>query len=176
MSGTQASNSSKRILLPVRQGFVVLTLFVALLANLVPFGRFPGIPDWVALTLVFWCIHQPLRVGMGTAFILGIVMDVANASVMGQHSLAYVLLAFTGAALSRRILWFPLAQQAIHVLPMLLATQLVMVLARMVAGAEFPGLLWFLSSFTATALWHPLTHILLLPQFQPEDKDVHRPI
>ena len=176
MSGTQASNSSKRILLPVRQGFVVLTLFVALLANLVPFGRFPGLPDWVALTLVFWCIHQPLRVGMGTAFILGIVMDVANASVMGQHSLAYVLLAFTGAALSRRILWFPLAQQAIHVLPMLLATQLVMVLARMVAGAEFPGLLWFLSSFTATALWHPLTHILLLPQFQPEDKDVHRPI
>ena len=176
MSGTQASNSSKRILLPVRQGFVVLTLFVALLANLVPFGRFPGIPDWVALTLVFWCIHQPLRVGMGTAFILGIVMDVANASVMGQHSLAYVLLAFTGAALSRRILWFPLAQQAIHVLPMLLATQVVMVVARMVAGAEFPGLLWFLSSFTATALWHPLTHILLLPQFQPEDKDVHRPI
>lgn len=176
MSGTQASNASNRILLPVRQSFVVLTLFVALLANLIPFGRFPGIPDWVALTLVFWCIHQPLRVGMGTAFTLGLVMDVANASVMGQHALAYVLLAFTGAAFSRRILWFPLSQQALHILPMLLVTQVIMVVARMVAGAEFPGLLWFLSSVTATALWHPLTHVLLLPQFQPEDKDVHRPI
>jgi rod shape-determining protein MreD len=176
MSGTQASNASNRILLPVRHGFLVLTLFTALVANLVPFGRFPGIPDWVALTLVFWCIHQPLRVGMGTAFVLGLVMDVANASVMGQHALAYVLLAFTGAAFSRRILWFPLSQQALHILPMLLATQVVMVIARMVAGAEFPGLLWFLSSFTAAALWHPLTHVLLLPQFQPVDKDVHRPI
>ena len=95
---------------------------------------------------------------------------------MGQHSLAYVVLAFAGAAFSRRILWFPLSQQALHILPMLLVTQLVMVAARMTGGAEFPGVLWFLSSFTATALWHPLTHILLLPQFQPEDKDVHRPI
>jgi rod shape-determining protein MreD len=59
---------------------------------------------------------------------------------------------------------------------MLLVTQIIMVIARMVAGAEFPGFWWFLSSFTATVLWHPLTHALLLPQFQPEDKDVHRPI
>ncbi|MBK7684874.1 MAG: rod shape-determining protein MreD [Rhodocyclaceae bacterium] len=176
MSGSQASNASNRILRPVSVAFIVLTLFASMLANLIPFGRFPGIPDWVALTLVFWCIHQPLRVGMGAAFVLGLVMDVADASVMGQHSLAYVVLAFTAATLSRRILWFPLAQQAIHVLPMLLATQLIMVIARMLAGAEFPGLWWFLSSFTATALWHPLTHVLLLPQFQPEDKDVHRPI
>lgn len=139
MSGSQASNASNRILRPVSVAFIVLTLFASMLANLIPFGRFPGIPDWVALTLVFWCIHQPLRVGMGAAFVLGLVMDVADASVMGQHSLAYVVLAFTAATLSRRILWFPLAQQAIHVLPMLLATQLIMVIARMVAGAEFPA-------------------------------------
>lgn len=176
MTGSQATHASRRILLPVRRGFIPFTLFVALLANLIPFGRIPGIPDWVALTLIFWCIHQPLRVGMGTAFILGILMDVADGSVMGQHSIAYVLLAFAGAALSRRILWFPLARQAVQILPLLLAGQLVMMLTRLVVGAEFPGILWFLSSFTATALWHPLTHVLLLPQFQPEDKDVHRPI
>ena len=108
-----------------------------------PLGRFPVVPDWVALVLTFWCIHQPLKVGMGAAFVLGLVMDVADASVMGQHALAYVLLAFAASGLSRRILWFPLLQQALHVLPLLLGAQLVMLATRLVGGAEFPGVLWF---------------------------------
>ena len=57
---------------------------------------------------------------MGAAFVLGLLMDVADGSVMGQHALAYVLLAFAAGGLSRRILWFPLSQQALHVLPLLL--------------------------------------------------------
>jgi rod shape-determining protein MreD len=51
----------------------------------------------VALVLAFWCVHQPLKVGMAAGFVLGLAMDVADASVMGQHALAYVLLAY-GAA------------------------------------------------------------------------------
>ncbi|TRZ89304.1 MAG: rod shape-determining protein MreD [Rhodocyclaceae bacterium] len=172
----QPTHSSRRILLPVRNWFIVLTLFVALLLNLIPFGRLPGIPDWVALALAFWCVHQPLKVGMAAAFVLGLGMDVADASVMGQHALAYVLLAFAAAGLSRRVLWFPLSQQALQMLPLFLGTQLVMMAARMLSGAEFPGVLWFLSSFTAALLWHPVTYLLLIPQFRPEDKDVHRPI
>jgi rod shape-determining protein MreD len=69
-----------------------------------------------------------------------------------------------------------LSQQALHVLPMFLGMQLVMLVTRMVSGGEFPGVLWFLSSFTATLLWYPVTYLLLMPQFRPEDKDVHRPI
>jgi rod shape-determining protein MreD len=172
----EPTHSSRRILRPVRNWFIVLTLFIALLLNLIPFGRLPGVPDWVALVLAFWCIHQPLKVGMSAAFVLGLAMDVADASVMGQHALAYVLLAFVAAGLSRRVLWFPLAQQALHVLPMFLGMQLAMLIARLLGGAEFPGVLWFLSSFTAALLWHPVTYLLLIPQFSPEDKDVHRPI
>lgn len=176
MSSSQPTHASRRILLPARTGFIVLTLLIALLLNMVPFGRLPGIPDWVALTLAFWCIHQPLRVGMASGFFLGLAMDVADASVMGQHALAYVLLAYAAAGLSRRILWFPLSQQALHVLPLLLGTQVVMTLARMLGGAEFPGILWFLASVTATLLWHPITYVLLAPQFMPVDKDSERPI
>ena len=172
----QPNYSSRRILLPVRHWFIWLSLIVAMLANMIPVGQFPLMPDWVAMVLIFWCIHQPLKVSMGTAFILGLAMDVADASVMGQHALAYVLLAFAAAGWSRRVLWFPLSQQALHVLPMFLGMQLVMLVTRMVSGSEFPGVLWFLSSFTATLLWHPVTYLLLMPQFRPEDKDVHRPI
>jgi rod shape-determining protein MreD len=176
MAGSQPTHASRRILLPAKNWFIWLTLILALLMNLIPFGRFPGIPDWVALTLAFWCVHQPLRIGMAAAFLLGLLMDVADAAVMGQHALAYVVLAFAAGGLSRRILWFPLSQQALHVFPILLGAQMVMLLARLAGGAEFPGLLWFLSSVTATLLWHPATYLLLIPQFMPVEKDSERPI
>ncbi len=176
MSGSQPTHASRRILLPAKNWFIVMTLLFALLLNMIPFGQFPGIPDWVALVLAFWCVHQPLRVGMGAAFFLGLTMDVLDASVMGQHALAYVLLAYAAGGLSRRILWFPLTQQAIQILPLFLGTQVVMMLARMLGGADFPGLWWFLSSLSATLLWYPATFVLLAPQFMPVEKDTERPI
>lgn len=172
----QPTHSSRRILLPARVWFIYLSLLAALMLNLIPFGRLPGVPDWLALVLAFWCIHQPLKIGMGAGFLFGLAMDVANASVMGQHAFAYVLLAFAAGGLSRRILWFPLALQALHVLPLLLGTQLVMLSIRMLSGAEFPGLLFFLSSLLGALLWHPLNYLLLLPQYRPVERDDNRPI
>ncbi|MBI4986623.1 MAG: rod shape-determining protein MreD [Rhodocyclales bacterium] len=172
----QPTHSSRRILLPARAWFIVVSLGLALFVNLIPFGRLPLVPDWVALVLTFWCVHQPQRVGMGAAFVLGLAMDIADGSVMGQHALAYVPLAFAAAGLSKRILWFPLLQQALHVLPMLLAAQIIMVVARTTGGGEFPGLLYFFSSFSGALLWHPLTYLLLLPQYRPVERDENRPI
>jgi len=95
---------------------------------------------------------------------------------MGQHSLAYLMLSYAAGGLSRRILWFPLAQQALHILPLLLATQTVMVVTRLIGGADFPGWGYFLGSFSGVLLWFPLTFVLLLPQYQPIEKDENRPI
>lgn len=172
----QPTHSSSRILLPVKGWFVFFSLIAALLLNLIPTDRLPGVPDWVALTLAFWCVREPFKVGMATGFVLGIIVDVASAAVMGQHALAYVLLAYGASTLSRRVLWFPFAIQALHVFPLFLATQVVIVLARMLGGAEFPGWSYFLSSFVAALLWAPLTYVLLLPQYQPVEKDENRPI
>ncbi|MBA3903344.1 MAG: rod shape-determining protein MreD [Rhodocyclaceae bacterium] len=173
---SQPTHSSRRILLPVRQWFIVFTLLLALFLSLIPLGHAIGIPDWVALVLAFWSVREPLRVGMGAAFVLGVLMDVAAGSVMGQHALAYLLLTYGASSLSRRVLWFPLGQQALHILPMLLATQIVMVVTRLVGGADFPGFGYFLGSFTGALLWYPLTFVLLLPQYQPIEKDENRPI
>jgi rod shape-determining protein MreD len=171
-----ATHSSRRILLPVRRWFILASLIVAAVLNMIPLGQLPFIPDWVALTLCFWCIREPRKVGMGSAFILGIIMDVADASIMGQHPLAYVVLAFCANALSRRILWFPLTQQALHVLALLLLGQTVMLVARLMGGGDTPGLLYPLSSIVAAALWHPLTYTLLLPQYRATERDDTRPI
>lgn len=170
------THRSSRILRPVKPWFIVISLLLALFLEMLPLGRLHGMPDWLALALAFWSIREPYRVGMSVAFLLGITMDVVDGALLGQHALAYVLIAAGGAWLSRRILWFGLALQALHIFPMMLGMQLIMLLVRMAAGGEFPGWTWLLSALTTTLLWPPLTYLLLLPQYQPEEKDENRPI
>ena len=172
----QTTYSSSRILQPVRPWFVLLSLLAALFLNFLPTTSVVWIPDWVALVLVFWSIREPRHVGMGSGFLLGLAMDVADASLMGQHALAYVIAAYFSALFSRRILWFPLAQQALHVLPLLLIVQAVQVAIRIAPGVEFPGPLYFVGPILAAVLWPILTYLLLLPQHQPIEHDANRPI
>ena len=168
--------ASSRILQPVSPWFIALSLFIALLVNFLPTSAWPWLPDWVALVLVFWCVREPRHVGMGSGFALGLAMDVADSSVLGQHALAYVLAAYAGAWLSRRILWFPVGQQALHVLPILLLVQFVQFAVRIVPGVESPGLLYFVGPFIGVLCWLPLTFVLLLPQHRPVERDENRPI
>jgi rod shape-determining protein MreD len=171
-----ATFSSSRILQPVRPLFILVSLLAALALDFVPNTAWSWMPDWVALVIVFWSIREPRRVGMGTGFLLGLAMDVADSSLMGQHALAYVLAAYVASSLARRISWFPLGQQALHVLPLLLMVQLVQFAVRAVPGIDLPGLSYFLGPFVGALLWWPLTFILLLPQYQPLDRDANRPI
>ena len=166
----------QRILLPVNAGFMALTLVLALIFNLLPWGDITVMPDLLALVLTFWCIHQPRKIGIGTAWLLGLVMDASTGVLLGQHALAYAVLAFAAIGLYRRILWFSLWQQAAHVLLLLLASQLLMVAVGIVAGQSFPGFAYFAGSLIAAALWPTATFVLLLPQRRPESVDENRPI
>jgi len=172
----QPTSYSPRILLPVRPWFIAASLAIALLLNFLPTSAWPWMPDWVALILVFWSIREPRRVGMGIGFFLGLIMDVADASLLGQHALAYVIATYIATAISRRVLWFPLVQQALHVLPVLLIVQGVQFLVRAMPGVELPGLSYFLGPLVGTVMWLPVTFVLLLPQYRPVERDDNRPI
>jgi rod shape-determining protein MreD len=172
----QSPTRPTRILLPVQPWFIALTLALAFLLNLLPWGRWVAVPDFVALVLVFWNIHHPRRVGIGVAFLLGIGMDVHEAAVLGQHALAYTLLSYGAISLHRRVLWFTVGTQALHMLPLFLMAQLVSLLVRMAVGDPFPGVLYFLESLTQALLWPIATILLLAPQRRAIDKDETRPI
>ena len=75
-----------QLLLPVNPLFLWLSLFAALLFNMLPLGRIAAMPDMLALVLVFWNVHQPRRVGIGAAFFFGLLMDVHQGAVLGQHA------------------------------------------------------------------------------------------
>ena len=83
--------ASDQLLMPVSPLFVWSTLLVALLIDIVPLGRVPAMPDFLALVLVFWNVHQSRRVGVGIAFAFGLLIDVHSGAVLGQHALAYTL-------------------------------------------------------------------------------------
>ena len=166
----------QRILLPAKVSFIVLTVALALLFNLLPWRNTAGVPDLTAAVLAFWCIHQPRRVGIGIAWTLGLLVDVGNGALLGQHALGYAVLAFLALAVHRRIHWFPLWQQALHLLLLLLLTQLLTLVIRMAAGAGFPGWTYFAGSFICAGLWPVLSFLLLLPQRRAEMMDENRPI
>ena|SRR3974390_3049235 len=166
----------QRILLPVSVAYMALTVVLALLFNLLPWRDLMGVPDMVALVIAFWCVHQPRKMGIGVAWLVGLVMDAGNGALLGQHAFAYAFLAFGAITLHRRILWFSLWQQAAHILVLLLASQALMLGVRMIAGGAFPGFLYFASSLIAAALWPIATFLLLLPQRRPESVDENRPL
>lgn len=163
----------QELLLPVRPGFIILTLVAALLANLLPWSGWALwlVPDFVALVVLYWCIEEPRKIGFLAAWSLGLLMDIAEGSLFGQHALAYSILAYAGIALHRRVQRFSLAPQILHVIPLLLFTDLVVLLVRALAGADFPGFTYFLGSLAGAALWPALTHLLKLPQRPRPDPD-----
>ena len=168
--------SSDQLLLPVNPLFVGFSLLFALLFNLVPFGREPAMPDLLALVLVFWNVHQSRRVGVGLAFMFGVIMDVHDGAVLGQHALAYTLLSFFAITIHRRLLWFTVPSQAVQILPLFFAAHAVSLLVRMISGGMFPGWQMLLAPVFEALLWPIATWLLLAPQRRAPDPDQNRPL
>jgi rod shape-determining protein MreD len=161
------------ILLPVKPAFIVTTLVLAAIVNIMPWSGWIAWlrPDFVALLVLYWVIEQPRRVGFTAAFTLGLLMDVAEGTLLGQHALSYSILAYAGMALNRRVRRFSLTAQVAHVIPLLLLNDLIIVGVRLLAGADFPGYQYFIGSFVAGALWPIMSVLLKLPQRPRSDPD-----
>lgn len=162
---------SQTILRPVRAGTIFASFAVALLCNYLPWNNVALVPDFVALVLTFWCVRQPRLVGLGAGWLLGVLMDVGNSVLLGQHALAYSLLAFGAITLSRRILWFSLTAQALHVAALLLFAQGVAAVVRLAAGAEFPGWTIAVGPLVGAVLWPLVSALLLMPQRRQPDSE-----
>jgi len=153
------------ILRPARWSYILLTLALAVSANLL---ALPGVvqllrPDLLALTLIYWVVYHPRRVGFLPAWLLGLVMDVANGSLFGQHALAYAVLMYLSIVLHRRIVMFGMIQQMLHVFAILVATQAVMLAVRLAAGDDFPGITYFVPSVLGAVLWPALFALIRMP-------------
>jgi rod shape-determining protein MreD len=170
----------QQLLLPASPLFIWSSLLFALsinmLLNMAWLGRAAWQPDVLALVLVFWTIHQPLRVGVGAAFILGLGVDVHQGALLGQHALAYTALSFLAIAIHRRLLWFSVPSQAAQVLPLFVVAHVLALVVRLLSGGDAPGWSMLLAPFLEALLWPVVSVLLLLPQKRAPDPDANRPL
>ena len=166
----------QQLLLPVNAFFMWGSLVVALMLSMLPLGRIAWLPDFVALALVFWSIHQPHRIGMGSAFVMGLLVDVHQSAMLGQHALAYTLLCFMALIVHRRLVWFSVFSQAVQIFPMFAIAHALELLARLIAGGVFPGYDIMLAPVIEAALWPIVSAVLLAPQRRAPERDAHRPL
>jgi rod shape-determining protein MreD len=176
-AGAASAQRGQQVLRPVSPLFMWATMATGLALDLLPWGRTPLVPDFLALALVFWNVHQPRRVGMGAAFLFGLLMDVHDGALFGEHALAYTLLSYGAIALHRRIQWFPVLSQSLFVLPLLLVAQLASAAVRLwVGGASGSWWVGLSESVVGTLLWPLVTWMLLAPQRRPISRDETRPL
>ena len=163
----------QEILLQVRARYIALTLLSALVLDLF---ALPSLlqqirPDFIALTLIYWVVYHPRRVGFLPAWLLGLIMDVADGSLFGQHALAYAVLMYLAILLHRRSVMFGMRHQMVHVLATLVASQVIMLGVRLMAGADFPGVLYFAPSLLGAAMWPLLFNLIRVPLRPRSDPD-----
>ena len=170
----------QQLLLPVNPLFVWGSLLAALTLNMLQnmglWGRATWTPDVLAVVLVFWTVHQPLRVSIVAAFVFGVLMDVHQGALLGQHALAYTVLSYLAIAIHRRLLWFTVPSQAAQVLPLFAVSHAVELGTRILAGGNFPGFGVFIAPLLEAVLWPLATVLLLIPQRRAPDPDAHRPL
>lgn len=170
----------QQLLLPANPFFIWATLLAALLLNMLQnmglWGRAAWVPDLLALVLLFWSVHQPLRVGIGVAFIFGLCMDVHQGGLLGAHAMAYTVLSFLAITIHRRLLWFSVPLQAAQVLPLFVVCQGIVLAAQLLGGGVFPGFSLFLAPIIESLLWPVVSVVLLVPQRRAPDPDANRPL
>jgi rod shape-determining protein MreD len=144
-------------------GWVILLSFiVAFLLDTVALPLWTGRlwPDWLILVLIYWCMALPHRVGIGTGWLFGLLLDVARGTLIGQHALGLALVAYFILRTYRRIRLFPVWQQSLSILFFILAEKLLIFWINGMTGYP-PADGWFLLPVLSDVLLWPLIFIVL---------------
>jgi len=154
---------------PSHTGFIWFTIGLVWLLSLLPWRSWEFAPNLLLLVITFWAMNEPRRVGLFTAFLFGILMDVHDGTRLGAQTLSFLIAVYGALLLARRIRQFSTVVQAVHLLPMFLLAEAVSHLARAWFFAGWAGWDWAWSVLLTAALW-PLADVLLhMPQRPLDD-------
>jgi rod shape-determining protein MreD len=134
---------------------IVLSLLVALSLAILPLPDWAAAyrPEWVLLVLIYWCIALPQRVGMGLAWVTGLLLDALEGTLLGQHALAFTVVAYICLRGYRHLRVYPIWHQALAVLGLVGIAQLLMLWIRGLLGEAPQTWRYWLPSLTSMLLW-----------------------
>ena len=151
------SNDQSARVLPV-----LVTIIVALMLMIMPLPEVvePFRPDWIALVLIFWAMQLPRSWGVVTAWCIGIVLDVAQGTLLGQHALALSVIVFVTIRLHLLMRVFPLIQLTATVFALLALYQFVLFWVNGVAGLSTASIHYWAPIVSGTLIW-PFLYMFL---------------
>jgi rod shape-determining protein MreD len=135
--------------------FIPVTIIVAFLLTLLPM---PGWavwlrPAWVLMILIYWTMTNPERINVGVAWIIGILLDVLQGTLMGEHALALTLVIYLVARMASQLRMYPLIQQGISIFLLVLVYQFILFCIQGFLGSMPQSWLYWSSSLTSMLLW-----------------------
>lgn len=141
---------------------VIVTIIVSLMLMVVPLPDWATAfrPDWVALTLIFWAMTLPRTWSVGSAWVVGLVLDVAQGTILGQHALALCFIAFVTVRFHLLMRVFPMQQLTATVFALLALYQFILFWVNGVAGVDVPAVGYWGPVITGTLVW-PVVSVLL---------------
>jgi rod shape-determining protein MreD len=141
---------------------IVLSFVAAFLLDAMPLPDWAvdARPLWVALVLIYWCMALPERIGIGIAWVLGLLLDVMQGTLLGQYALGLVVVAYVTVQTHRGVRVFPLLQQAVLVGFLLLFYLLLSLWVRGIVGLPPEKWSYWLPAVTSMVLW-PWIFIIL---------------
>lgn len=139
-----------------RGGFIIFISFViAILLTMIPLPEWANVarPAWVALVLIYWCMAMPQRVGIGTGWLTGLMLDVAVGGLMGLYAFTFSIVAFLTIKLYQRIRVYPLGQQAMAIMVLIAMIQLLGLWIHGITGTPPYSWTYWLPTLTSTLVW-----------------------
>ncbi len=140
---------------------IYITLLIALLCQLFPWvGQ--GIvfrPDFMLVVVLYWLLRAPNLCSVGTAWLAGLLVDLATGSLLGQHALSFCFTAYVALSYQRRLVLFNKGQLLAYVFLLLLIERILILLLKLFAGNENPGLVYFLPIIMGLLLWQLMLFI-----------------
>lgn len=141
---------------------ILLTFLTACVLAVLPLPQWLlwARPEWLALTLIYWTIALPHRVGMVTGLVLGVGLDVLEGAVLGQNGFALVVVALLSLSLYQRLRVYSLAQQSGVVFVLIGVNQLICQWVQNLEGAGALTPLFLLPAVSSALLWPVVLHSL----------------
>ncbi|MCO6516274.1 MAG: rod shape-determining protein MreD [Snodgrassella sp.] len=146
-----------------RKRLIILSLMAALFFDLIPFPQpLAGwLPASTAMMTLYWSLHRPQNIGIGMAFVLGLIMDVGLGTPFGQHALGIMAAVYLVEHNRHQMLGYSYGYQALTILGCLMLMTLVLVIVHFFATHQFTGWNLFVSPFISALLWPLLSKFML---------------
>lgn len=145
---------------------IAVTFVVAMVLAIIPLPDFVPAelgylrPEWVVLVLIYWVIALPHRIGIVIAWSLGLFVDVLLGSLLGQHAIAFIVVAYIASSLYQRLRMFSVWQQSLIVFATVGLNQLINIWIETIAGLNEWNIWRMLASVMSAFLW-PWVFLLL---------------